>query len=34
MNDLFADGVLEPGQLVKIAISENYRPDADAAASE
>jgi predicted Zn-dependent protease len=34
MNDLFADGVLDPGQLVKIAVSEDYRPDADAAAAE
>jgi predicted Zn-dependent protease len=34
MNDLFADGVLDPGQLVKIAVSEDYRPDADAATTE
>jgi len=34
MNDLFADDVLEPGQLVKIAVSENYRPDTDATAAE
>ncbi len=34
MNDLFADHVLDPGQLIKIAVSEDYRPDANAAATE
>jgi predicted Zn-dependent protease len=34
MNDLFADHVLDPGQLVKIAVAEDYRPDADATAAE
>ena len=34
MNDLFVDHVLEPGQLVKIAVSEDYLPDADATAAE
>ncbi len=29
MNDLFADHVLGPGQLVKIAVAENYQPDSD-----
>jgi predicted Zn-dependent protease len=34
MNDLFADHVLDPGQLVKIAVAEDYLPDADATAAE
>jgi len=34
MNDLFADHVLDSGQLVKIAVAEDYRPDADATAAE
>jgi predicted Zn-dependent protease len=34
MNGLFADRVLESGQLVKIAVAENYRPDAEATATE
>jgi predicted Zn-dependent protease len=34
MNGLFADHVLDAGQLVKIAVAENYRPDADAIAIE
>jgi hypothetical protein len=29
VNDLFPDDALELGQLVKIAISEDYRPDED-----
>jgi predicted Zn-dependent protease len=29
VNDLFPDDALEVGQLVKIAIAEDYRPDAD-----
>jgi len=34
MNDLYADHVLDPGQLVKIAVTEDYLPDPDAAAAE
>jgi predicted Zn-dependent protease len=34
MNDLYADRVLEPGQLVKIAVSEDYLPDTTAAPVE
>ncbi len=34
MNDLFADHVLEPGQLIKIAVAEDYLPDAAATATE
>ena len=34
MNHLFTDRVLDPGQLVKIAVAEDYRPDADATATE
>jgi len=34
MNDLFADHVLDPGQLVKIAVNETYLLDENAAAAE
>ena len=34
MNDLFADHVLDPGQLVKIAVNEDYLPDENATAAE
>ncbi|HXV37143.1 MAG TPA: M48 family metalloprotease [Myxococcota bacterium] len=34
MNDVFADHVLEDGQLVKIAVAEDYQPEADAAPGE
>jgi predicted Zn-dependent protease len=34
MNGLFVDHVLDQGQLVKIAIAEDYLPDADATAAE
>jgi predicted Zn-dependent protease len=34
MNNLFADQVLDSGQLVKIAVAEDYRPDADATVAE
>jgi predicted Zn-dependent protease len=34
MNDLFADHVLDPGQLVKVAVAEDYLPEADATAAE
>jgi predicted Zn-dependent protease len=34
MNDLFADHVLDAGQLVKIAITEDYLPDSDAPPAE
>jgi predicted Zn-dependent protease len=34
MNDLFANHVLDPGQLVKIAVAEDYLPDAAATAAE
>jgi hypothetical protein len=27
VNDLFTDQALDPGQLVKIAVAESYRPD-------
>jgi len=34
MNDLFSDHVLEPGQLVKIAVSEDYVPSTDVVPTE
>ena len=34
MNDLFVDHVLDSGQLVKIAVTEDYLPNADATAAE
>ena len=34
MNDLFADHVLDSGQLVKIAVSEDYVPSPDNVPSE
>jgi predicted Zn-dependent protease len=34
MNDLFADHVLDAGQLVKIAITEDYFPDSDEPAAD
>jgi predicted Zn-dependent protease len=34
MNDLFVDHVLDPGQLVKIAVTEDYRPDAEPTTAE
>jgi len=34
MNDLFTNHVLELGQLIKIAVSEDYLPDADATTAE
>jgi predicted Zn-dependent protease len=34
MNDLFADHVLDAGQLVKIAVTEDYFPDSDEPAAD
>jgi predicted Zn-dependent protease len=34
VNDLFVDHVLDPGQLVKIAVSEDYLPEAETTAVE
>ena len=34
VNDLFTDQALDPGQLVKIAVAESYRPDLEGSEAE